>query len=546
MADLLREHRTAILLALSGLVALIVLIVCAQWFSRTRGWRRTAVHRGRQFAGGLGDLGRLAAVPYRFRRDVRAVARLLADFGLDEDTWTAFAVAVSAVSTPGPAVIPSRNDIRSDAGIPVKAAPGATAKPGGPQPVLRPFLAAVRTDSVGVSRAGQELLTSGTMLDRPCWVALARHSQPAPAPPQLPDEQQALDDPPALEHCPVAIGLIPESGGALAVLDLAALPAVCTIDGPDGPSRRLAAAIAAQLAAGLFAPTGVRLLVADTILPGFGGPTLSEALDLLDPSGRAAVPGRDASVDSASVDSASVDSASVDSASVDREAPAVRTVLVCSATRPEELARVSELAERRVDLRVVVVGRHPGSRWRLELDDLGRITAPELGLRADGAPLDRGLDRALRRRERLRRGWAPSAVEPPDSVLAADPDEPPPPGPDESDGDPGGRYDAGGWDDAGSWDDVDGGNGADGWDVEDIPDDAGRPDGHPGQLTGPVGLTDWAPTDPDELAEPEPAGDQGRQAAPARDGRSGTAAVGVGGGLGAAGASAAGSTGADE
>ncbi|WP_175084407.1 hypothetical protein [Candidatus Frankia nodulisporulans] len=407
MADLFQEHRTAVLLVLSGLVALVLLIVFGQWFSRTRGWRRTLVHRGRQFAGGLGDLGRLAAGPYRYHRDVRAVARLLADPGLDEDPQAPFAV---------------------------------------------------------------------------------------------PDEFRAPDDPCAAVYCPVAIGLIPGMTDALAVLDLATLPGVGTIDGPPGPpgpARRLAAAIAAQLAAGMLAPTGVRLLVTDTVLPGFGGPPLSDALDLLDRTGPARPPGP--------VRARPIRPGHEDlSSQPEEDLPVVRTVLVCAATYPEEMAQVSDLAERLDDLRVIIMGRHPGSRWRLELDEYGRITAPELGLQANGTPLERGLGRALRQRERLRRRLAPPVAAVPGPIAPTDPDEPFPPGPDD---DGGSRYDPAGRA------------------APDVSSDPGEPDDH---LAGPDGLRGWAPTDPDELAEPEPAESHGRQAGAAGDGRSAAAAVSAG------------------
>ncbi|MEX5637209.1 hypothetical protein [Parafrankia sp. FMc2] len=370
MADLLRD-RTTILIALSALVALVLVAVFARWFSRTRGWRRTFARHRRQFLGGFRDLAALAAARHRFRRDVRDIAALLADRTLASDTAAALtAVGAARTAAGGEATPTTGPDAITVPGMPAIAAGTA----------VWPFQATVRTGSVRVHLAGRGLDPAARIRTSP------RPGAPRPA------TAEPIGDP-ARWPCPVAVGLLPGTRGALVLLDLAALPPIGTVEGPPDAARRLVATIAAQVAARLTVDTaamrpaadaggagGPRLVVVDAILPGFGGLPLGQALDHLDHLDLPAA------------------------------GPESLTLLVCPAPGPRGLARLAEVVERRPDLRVLLVGPHPGPRWRLVLDPLGRLSAPELGLHADAGPLERGVARALQRPRRARRNGARPAV----------------------------------------------------------------------------------------------------------------------------------------
>ncbi len=367
MLEILRAHRGVVLLVLTAAVAGVLALVFANWFARTWGWRRTIRGLGRQFTLGLRDLARVSTAGHRFRRDVRAVAALLADPTLGPDT----AAALAAAADEAAAVEPT--------------AAGAAG--------LRGLHAAVSAGSIRVT-----LLGRGAGIARPVYDRTRRRAaDPATAPG---DPALALGLPADVAsaergHCPVAVGLVAGGGTALALLDLAALPALGTIEGPPAQARRLAAAIAAQLAAGLTTVGGVRLSVTAGLLPGYRGPSLSEALDLLDgPLTPDRAPQR---------------------ASDPSTRPTGRlTVLVCAGFDDDELPRLERLVQQHPELRILTVGRLGMTRWRLEIDPIGQVTAPELGVHAEAAPLDRGLDRALRRRARTRRRPDETAAAPPD------------------------------------------------------------------------------------------------------------------------------------
>ncbi|MCK9894405.1 hypothetical protein [Frankia sp. AgB32] len=368
MPEILRAHRGVVLLVLTAVVAGVLALVFANWFSRTWGWRRTIRSLGRQFALGLRDLALVSTAGHRFRRDVRAVAALLADPALARDTVTALAAAADEAAASEPAA--------RAAGV-------------------RPLHAAVSADSIRVT-----LLGRGAGIPRPVFNRArirAAGSARVPVDPAVVGTSAAVD--PAGQgqgHCPVVVGLVAGAGAALALLDLAALPAVGTIEGPPARARRLAAAIAAQLAAGLTTAGGVRLSVTAGLLPGYRGPSLSEALDLLD-----GPPDSDWSPEQAT------GTGTVPAGGL--------TVLVCAGIDDDELPRLGRLVQQHPELRILTVGRLGMTRWRLEIDPIGHVTVPELGVHADAAPLERGLDRALRRRVRTRRRPGGNDAAPPNA-----------------------------------------------------------------------------------------------------------------------------------
>jgi len=186
------------------------------------------------------------------------------------------------------------------------------------------------------------------------------------APPALDDE----DDSPG--PLPVAVGV---SGDDLVLLDLGRAPGIVSVHGATGPVDRLVSALAAQLNAGLCGAPET-LLVQDTVLATPQSRPLPELTAVLEqrPAGRHP-----------------------------------RTVLVCARPGPGDLVRLAELTERDPGLLVLVAGYLPGSRWRLRVTTAGRVVAPELGVDADGAPLWKGLRRALADHDHV----APPAGPPP-------------------------------------------------------------------------------------------------------------------------------------
>lgn len=165
--------------------------------------------------------------------------------------------------------------------------------------------------------------------------------------------------PTANDSLPIAVGVQDQT---MVLLDLACCPGIVSVHGAPMPAQRLVSALGLQLAA-LTGGHGVdRLIVAAETGSGSGAfdvdrMPLSKALTTL----------------------------------ATRVAPNGRTVLVCRRPDPQMAAQLANLAAEDPGLLVLVAGYLPGSRWRLHVDLAGRVTAPELLLDVDSAPLVRCL-----------------------------------------------------------------------------------------------------------------------------------------------------------
>jgi hypothetical protein len=322
------SHRTAILVGLTVVVLTVLAVVFARWFGRAHGWRRSASRLRSYVSGGFRDLAEPVAAWVRFRRGVRLVAGRLLDPDLAGSCDAAIRHAEAALE-------------------------------GGDG--CRPYMVAVGSADVEVGIVGRTPGQPGQpwrVNSGGRWV-LGRSADHL-VPPAQQEDDRTVSGP------RFAVGV---TGDALVILELAALPAVGVIEGPEEACRRLAGTLAAQLAAGLTGSAPVSLVVADGILPGFAAPTLSDALDDLENDGYG-----------------------------DGTA---RSVLVCARPTPHEAEWIADLVEITPGLRVLVVGDYPGSRWRLVLDDSERLAAPELGFDVDAAPLERGVGQAVRRRREV-------------------------------------------------------------------------------------------------------------------------------------------------
>ncbi|MBX6390205.1 MAG: hypothetical protein IRZ08_14640 [Frankia sp.] len=353
-------HRQAILIGLAVVVGLTIAIVAATWFSRRFGWRSTAGRLARAVRRRLAAVAEWLWAPVRHRLRVRFAAQALLDDELPVLRAAAFGAAGSrAAGSGGPGAFPYLLAVG-----PALAGVGLAGRPP-PRRSATPDLGA--PPGWGA--------TSGTRRERPALPAPWRPDGPGrwtARRTELP--RTSWEETADWAGCLVAVGV---SGArqtrTLTLLDLAVLPAVGVLEGPRDQCRRLAAAIAAQLAAGL--PVGnptVSLLVTDEILPGYGGPALPEALDLLRPTDLA-------------------------SASAASPSPAM-TLLVCGGLAGRDIERLAAAVRLDRGLRVLTTGPWPGSRWRLVLTRKGWLTAPELAVAVDAAPLERAVARALRRR----------------------------------------------------------------------------------------------------------------------------------------------------
>ncbi|AZQ39358.1 hypothetical protein EJ357_42930 [Streptomyces cyaneochromogenes] len=205
----------------------------------------------------------------------------------------------------------------------------------------------------------------------------------------LDDEESLPDAAPRagarVRPLPVAVGMADD----LCVhLDLAAGPRMITVDGDAATRSRLLQALAAQLDR---PGSGASVTVTDGVHPHYQGEPLDSVLRRLEdtPSPTTMEEGLASTI----------------------------TVVVCSSPTREQARRLSSLAATGT---VVCLADGPaaGHSWALRVSGRGRVTAPELDLYADSAPLVRAVAAAVRAdRRRARRAPArhwpiESAVEP--------------------------------------------------------------------------------------------------------------------------------------
>ncbi|WP_369166841.1 hypothetical protein AB5J49_02630 [Streptomyces sp. R28] len=184
---------------------------------------------------------------------------------------------------------------------------------------------------------------------------------------------------------PVAVGMADD----LCVhLDLAAGPRMITVEGDAATRFRLLQALAAQLDR---PGSGASVTVADGVHPHYLGEPLDTLLRRLE---------------------------GTHAATTEEEAVAATiTVVFCASPTREQTRRLSALAATGT-LVCLADGPAAGHSWALRVNGRGRVTAPELDLYADSAPLGRAVAAAVRAdRRRARRAPArqwpvESAVEP--------------------------------------------------------------------------------------------------------------------------------------
>jgi hypothetical protein len=198
----------------------------------------------------------------------------------------------------------------------------------------------------------------------------ARGLPDPPAPWETPDEpapqcwQLALDEEDALPNAvprpgarvrplPVALGM---ANDACVHLDLAAGPGVITVEGDPAARMRLLQALAAQLDR---PGSGASVTVTDGVHPHHRGERLGAVLRQLE-------------------DTPAPETEDLDQTTTE--------VVVCAAPGREEARRLRALAASGAVV-CLAEGRADGHSWALRVDARGRVTAPELGLTADSAPL---------------------------------------------------------------------------------------------------------------------------------------------------------------
>ncbi|MFF7265754.1 hypothetical protein ACFZCL_36490 [Streptomyces sp. NPDC008159] len=194
----------------------------------------------------------------------------------------------------------------------------------------------------------------------------------------LDDEESLPDAAPRagarVRPLPVAVGMADD----LCVhLDLAAGPRMITVEGDAATRSRLLQALAAQLDR---PGSGASVTVTDGVHPHYHGEPLDSVLRRLEDT-----PGPTAR---------------------DEEVAATITVVVCASPTREQARRLSALAATGT---VVCLADGPaaGHSWALRVSGRGRVTAPELDMCADSAPLGRAVAAAVRAdRRRARRAPA--------------------------------------------------------------------------------------------------------------------------------------------
>ncbi|MFI7412991.1 hypothetical protein ACIBU0_30395 [Streptomyces sp. NPDC049627] len=195
----------------------------------------------------------------------------------------------------------------------------------------------------------------------------------------LDDEESLPDAAPRagsrVRPLPVAVGMADD----LCVhLDLAAGPRMITVEGDAATRSRLLQALAAQLDR---PGSGASVTVTDGVHPHYRGEPLDSVLRRLE---------------------------NTPAPTTEREGAVASTitVVVCSSPTREQARRLSALAATGT---VVCLADGPaaGHSWALRVNGRGRVTAPELDLYADSAPLGRAVAAAVRAdRRRARRAPA--------------------------------------------------------------------------------------------------------------------------------------------
>ena len=240
----------------------------------------------------------------------------------------------------------------------------------------------------------------------PRWAAVQIAARGLPGPPapwevadglgaqswclSLDDEESLPDAAPRagarVRPLPVAVGVADD----LCVhLDLAAGPRMITVEGDAATRSRLLQALAAQLDR---PGSGAAVTVADGVHPHYRGEPLDAVLRRLEDTPAAATQEGEA-------------------------VGAALTVVVCASPTREQSRRLSALTAAGT---VVCLADGPaaGHSWALRVNGRGRVTAPELELYADSAPLGRAVasvvraDRRRARRAPARQRPIESAVEP--------------------------------------------------------------------------------------------------------------------------------------
>ncbi|SDN53400.1 hypothetical protein SAMN04487981_105360 [Streptomyces sp. cf386] len=156
-------------------------------------------------------------------------------------------------------------------------------------------------------------------------------------------------------------------------LDLAAGPRLITVEGDPATRFRLLQALAAQLDR---PGSGASVTVADGVHPHYHGEPLDSVLRRLEDTPAPTTEG---------------------------EVVTTTTVVVCASPTREQARRLTALAATGT---VVCLADGPaaGHSWALRVDGRGRVSAPELDLSADSAPLSRAVAAAVRSdRRRARR-----------------------------------------------------------------------------------------------------------------------------------------------
>jgi hypothetical protein len=369
LGQFLTEHRQTVLVVLSVIELLILVAVFARWYDRRYGLRRTARRIRRAVADAWRDLIAPIVRAARFRRGVKVIAARLSE---------------------------------PDPGAEVRDALGAARSIAGGRADIWPFGLRFGARTVTVALAGPDPAPEPEAgVWRPAGDRLWTATRPVRHDPQLAagghprflfssesEDRGGRKSPPVdNQPLPVVLGVAADE---LVMLDLARSPGIVSVHGATVPAAQLVAALAAQLAAGLFGAPDT-LLLHDAVLDSPVARPFHELVAVLEqrPAGRHP-----------------------------------RTVLICARRserrdagqnerpggRPGEadMGRLAELAARDPGLLVLVAGYVPGSRWRLRVTSQGRVLAPELGIDADAAPLWKGLERVLATRPAMAATAAPS------------------------------------------------------------------------------------------------------------------------------------------
>ncbi|MPY57922.1 hypothetical protein [Streptomyces spongiae] len=197
----------------------------------------------------------------------------------------------------------------------------------------------------------------------------------------LPDATPRADA--RVRPLPVAVGMADD---ACVHLDLAAGPRMITVEGDSAARTRLLHALAAQLDR---PGSGASTTVTDGVHPHHHGERLDTVLRDLEATAPEAP---------------------------EEAVTATTEVVVCAAPTPDQALKLGALAASGTVV-CLVDGPVPGHSWALRVDARGRVTAPDLGLHADCAPLSRAVAAAVRA-DRRRSRRAPERPRPIESAVA--------------------------------------------------------------------------------------------------------------------------------